>query len=267
MGKIVLAFLFCSIQSWAQYPEHYRYMISVQDPTTSTVNRDSFESIPYTIISLHTDLSEAQQIGSIFINVDWVKPYYSAWADFKDGVYSLNFWGGLARIPGMNDEGFALIACHELGHVLGQSPRIKISHFLWSSAEGQSDYFATGICLKRYFAFLNLLGKLKVPDIERKGYTSCRLQYDSEEDFLICLNTLSAIQSFAFLLKHLNPEFPLPSLETPSSKKVQETIYDSYPDNQCRVDTLYQGALCPKNIYPCGKGLGARPQCWFKSAN
>lgn len=265
--KAFLILTLMMVKAWAHdFPASYRYQILTTDKTSSTVTRNSFLSIPSLILLTHQSHIQKEKVN-VIINTDWEKPYFTAWAHHEGGnKFSLNFWGGLARIPGMNDEGFALTACHELGHVIGGTPKIKIKEFLWSSAEGQSDYFASGVCLKNYFTLLHKMNKLTTPDdIPGTSYTLCRTTYSNETDFLICLNISKAIEGFKNMLQHLQWYEETYDIETPSRRVVASTMYDSYPDPQCRIDTLFQGSLCPLNEFPCtGKRLGARPQCWFK---
>lgn len=248
------------------YPEHFRFQVLTTDSTSSTVNERSFNSIPSLVYALH--LKELQAQGrTVEIKTDWQKPYFTAWAHQESAThYSLNFWGGLARIPGMNDEGHALTACHELGHVIGGKPKIKIKQFLWSSAEGQSDYFATGVCLKRYFSYMYKLKKLSIPeDIPEVSFTLCRTTYEKEEDFLICLNSSKAINAFRKVLIHLGQYQKTIEIDTPSRQVVKATMFDSYPEEQCRIDTLFQGSLCSEKDFPCDKKqIGARPVCWYR---
>lgn len=250
-----LFLILASLPVWAQtYPETYRYQILTTDKTTSTVNKVSFVTIPNVIVALHfKDIQKAR--ASVVVNADWVKPYFTAWAhQEKENQYSLNFWGGLARIPGMNDEGMALTACHELGHVLGGTPKIKIKEFLWSSAEGQSDYYASAVCLKNYFKHVHQQKKLTIPSkLSETAFTLCRTTYSNETDFLVCLNTNKGIEAFANVLMHLSQYKEQLDIDTPSKNKVTHTMYDSYPETQCRIDTLVLGSLGQP-----------RPGCWYK---
>ena len=232
-----------------EYPDSYRYQVLTTDKTTSTVTQTSFTTIPHLIYALH--LSDLQKIkATARVTLDWEKPYFTAWANREsENNYTLNFWGGLARIPGMNDEAFAITACHELGHILGGAPRIKIKEFLWSSAEGQSDYYATSVCMKNYLK----TKKLTVPKtLSETAFTLCRTTYANETDFLICLNTNKGIEGFASMLEHLSQYKEVLDIATPSKKRVKVTTFDSYPDIQCRIDTLLQGSLGQK-----------RPSCWY----
>lgn len=246
------------------YPDYYRYQILVNDPTTSTVTAQSFTSIPRIILALHSKILKEQKVDA-FIMTDWEKPFFSAWAhEEKDKRFSLNFWGGLARIPGMNDEAFALVACHELGHLVGGNPRMNITQFKKMSSEGQSDFFAAGICMKNYLRLKNKEKKLKVPrKISNMGFTLCRTSFSDEEDFLICLHTQKAIMAFMDLLQHQSAAPLNLDIITPDPHLVKETLYDSYPSPQCRVDTLLMGSLCSIEDYPCNRTKSARPGCWF----
>ena len=235
------------------YPDTYRYQILVTDKTTSTVTQNSFLTIPNIVHAIH--IQDLQKIkAKVVVTTDWVKPYFTAWANReKENEYTLNFWGGFARIPGMNDEAFAITACHELGHVVGGTPRIKIKEFLWSSSEGQSDYYATSVCMKNYFKFVNRTKKLTIPkELSETAFTLCRTAYSNDLDFLICLNTNKGIEGFASMLEHLSQYKEELSIETPTKKQVKVTTFDSYPDTQCRIDTLFQGSLGQP-----------RPACWF----
>lgn len=262
---IVITFLVNGAFAQRNNPEHFRYQVLVTDFTTSTVTKESFQSIPSLIYALH--FSDLQKVGrTLEIKTDWEKPFFTAWAHQESSThYSLNFWGGLARIPGMNEEGQALIACHELGHVLGGEPRIKIKEFIWSSAEGQSDYFATGICLKRYFTLQHKIKKLTIPDdIPEVSFTLCRTSYSDELDFLVCLNSSKAINAFKNVLIHLGQYSESLGIDTPSRDHVRVTMFDSYPEKQCRIDTLFQGSLCSEKSFPCQKNqIGSRPACWY----
>lgn len=247
-------------------PEYFRYQILVTDKTSSSVTKSSFEFIPNLISHLYFEELKALNL-TVEIDTNWEKPFFSAWANPKNpSTYVLSFWGGLARIPGMTDHAHALTACHELGHVLGGKPKIKIEQFLWSSSEGQSDYFATGLCLKKYFSMLERLGRLKIPsNIPESLFTRCRMTYSEDLDFKICLNSMEATVAFSSMLNHLRAESEAADLESYSRDRVKTTLFDSYPSLQCRVDTLIQGALCSAKDFPCEKGIGSRPACWFIS--
>ena len=49
----------------------------------------------------------------------------------------------------LNLEQFLFIYCHELGHFIGGAPFKKNPGSTWASTEGQADYWATSVCLRR----------------------------------------------------------------------------------------------------------------------
>ncbi len=259
---IILLSMLSRLSFAHEMPEHSRYQILVTDPTTSTVTEESFKSIPTIIHSLNQANYHKENI-SVSLNLKWDVPYFSAWVkDEAPRKYSMNFWGGIARIPGMNDNAHALTACHEVGHLLGGEPRLTIPSFLWATSEGQSDYYATSVCLKSYFDLLEKMGKLEEPQVDQKLYTRCLTNYDETRDFLICLNIMEGIEGFSHLLHHLDSKKTKLDFNKKSAK-VKATILNSYPEPQCRIETLIAGNFCSPEEYPCLGKENARPQCWF----
>lgn len=238
------------------------YEIKVGAPTTSTVTEKSFNTIPHLINAQHINDFKKLKI-EVKVNLFWEKPWFTAWAEkHSDTKFSINFWGAVTRIPGMNDNGLALFACHEIGHIIGGSPRTTNKHFLWSSAEGQSDYFATSLCLKKYFTNLANLGKLGEPRISRQLYTRCATKYPQSKDMLICTNIMSAIEAMTIVFNYIEPDKEKINFSK-KSPAVKTTNSNSYPETQCRVETLLAGNFCSIKNYPCKEKDNARPQCWF----
>lgn len=107
MRILILMALIFSLNSLAhEAPAHSRYQILVTDPTTSTVTEESFAQIPSVIFSQNYQEFIANK-QSVKTNLEWKTPYFSAWVtDDAPGIYyTISIWGGLARIPGMNDKG------------------------------------------------------------------------------------------------------------------------------------------------------------------
>jgi hypothetical protein len=163
--------------------------------------------------------------------------------DVEGGDWVINSYGGLARFPGMTTEGYAAVACHELGHHMGGAPLYPSQD--WASDEGESDYWATKECMKAL------------------GYTQPEIT--------------SAYSVLAKVLADLGGE-STPTDETPDLAVKSQTDHE-HPAAQCRFDTYKAGFLCaargemsatdPKvNAcwdYPTAKtyGVTARPRCWF----
>lgn len=157
-------------------------------------------------------------------------------------------------------ESLRLTLCHEMGHLLGGVPH-RSPPSEWTgpldpngqsliSAEGQADYYATTECFKKIVSGEDHRSILQGKTIPFKVRDSCSAKWGSRsEDFWICQR--AALASFEFLT--MVKEFAI-SFDTPDPKRVEKTIINEYPARQCRLDTLFAGALSLE-----------RPGCWFKS--
>ena len=266
LGMITLNALASSYDYKKIGPSYYE--MKVGEPTTSTVTEKSFNSIPKLIHAQHSEDFVRNKI-KVNVNLFWDKPWFTAWAQkHSDKEFSINFWGGVTRIPGMNDNGLALFACHEVAHIIGGEPHSKIKNFHWASAEGQADYYATSICLKKYFNNKANLGRLSYPKVNQVLYKKCESKYSTTKDLLVCLNIMDAIEAQAKVYDYI----AITNLVTPYKKMnflekspaVDKTIYNSYPENQCRIETLIAGNFCSPLNYPCTAKDSARPKCWFR---
>ncbi len=191
----------------------------------------------------------------------------------KDWVIIL--YGGLARHELINDDSFALVICHELGHHLGGAPKRSS----WASSEGQSDYFATLKCFKRIFEEENnieIVNNMTIPQLVTQ---KCSNSYTLENDRALCKRAIMAGKKltdfFVSLKKHDKKKV---EISTPDLSTVKVTN-QSYPSEQCRLDTYLQGTLCSRSIEKkvsnsdetegtCNRienmDVGVRPLCWFK---
>ena len=179
--------------------------------------------------------------------------------------------GDYARKPGMTADALALLFCHEFGHLFGGAP---YRTFLASSSEGQSDYYSTLKCFKKYAKdddnkkIVFRMGKKITHDI----YKPCYTVYKNTPDLYVCLRgTVAAYQ----LIRAQNPNAKL-SLTDKSTHITDFNLTMDHPDPQCRLDTLIAGLLCnvkgelsnddyKKGTCVKGKGhpLGKRPLCMF----
>ena len=189
-----------------------------------------------------------------------------------------DFWvitvgGGLARKPLMTADGIAGVVCHELGHLLGGYP--KRVERPWSSVEGQSDYFATAKCLKRYFRGQDNRAVLAAMDIPDVVTNKCQNNFFDEESVFICQRSSMAGLAMALSLamsegwKWGRPKFEAP-VERPKYVSPEEWAELSH----CRLQIYFQGSLCNRpfdepfsdtdfRAGACMHGDGARPACWF----
>ncbi len=203
----------------------------------------------------------------------WTSEQVNAQAS-SDG--ELTFFGGLARYPGITKDAFALVNCHEIGHLIGGAPKFKGSKL---SAEAQADYFATLKCLRRLFAHDNnaaIVARARVP---AKLAALCKSAHPAREDNAICVRSGLAALSVGTLFANELVSLGAVSIDKTDPLKVTQTLHDYPATNQCRLDTMIQGALCEVThqesvsqrdevkgtCHPSlGHKVGTRPACWYK---
>ncbi len=220
--------------------------------------------------------------GNLIVVKNWQDGTVNAYAHREGKNWYVSMFGGLARHPDIDQDAFATVVCHELGHQIGGAPK-KVdpkAGSIWASNEGQADYFATLKCLRNLFKAdrnSEIVKKLKV---DPRLKSACQSQFHSEEEIAICIRTSVAGLKLGNFFKTLSGGKTAVSISTPD-KKIVAITYDSHPDSQCRVDTYFQGSLCDKslsedvsnsdeNIGTCtkrnGDNIGIRPRCWHKPA-
>jgi hypothetical protein len=185
---------------------------------------------------------------------------------------------GLINSARLTDDGFRITLCHELGHIYGGAPRRNIPYdwqgpiasdgYSFHSSEGQSDYYASSVCFKKLIAGQDHLAVLRNQTITNFLKTSC--SHLKAEQIQICYRSALAATNF---LTH-NVARPI-SIETSDQSISPYLLRDQYPSRQCRLDTFFAGARCPKEIpiladfiHPenndCKDPTFARPACWYK---
>lgn len=212
----------------------------------------------------------------LIIKTDWADETVNAYATREVESWNVYVPGGIARASGMTKDSLALIICHELGHHLGGAPRTFLYNG-WPSSEGQADYWATSKCLKRYYEELaheEISIDENIPD---KIIKDCSDVHKPFRDFKVCVRTMLASISFGHFLNELPGAKVKISIETPDTRMVKGTNTNDYPRPQCRLDTVYRGALCtiPSGVLTSDEDQktghcnddtkpGTRPRCWFK---
>lgn len=244
-----------------------RSIIHPTDPTTSKVTEEDFYQITNDTFSLYNHMS-GNDGKRIEIGIqEWETPYLSAWAHDNGTSLTVNYWGGYARINGTTKLSFALTACHEIGHIIGREPtHTRRSPQPMMSAEGQADYFSARECLKKYLDHFNIRHKITLdPKIASMCHETFKVIQSKEDRMLnqeLCYQVIQAGVDISHIFAHLS-RTSLPSPLTPSLQIVEETLFNSYPSIQCRLDTYISGAL---SIYPAdSQNTKERPSCWFKS--
>ncbi|MFY7993384.1 MAG: hypothetical protein ACOVP4_08850, partial [Bacteriovoracaceae bacterium] len=202
----------------------------------------------------------------------WDLPDPNARADYNnsDGQYVVEIYGGLLNLPHFSEGALVAIACHELGHIKGGT---KESRKIWddrmqplNTSEGFADYFASHICLKKYYEEQIFTEEPRIKRI----MNIC--QDDKKWD--LCINVLNA--SYDNLNSISNEPI---DLNIPSSNIASQTSYapQNHPKNDCRFDIMISGYLCDQSEQdvPCGFNKKGRyigkgdkrslpPQCFFR---
>lgn len=252
-----------------KYPVHNKELFK-------QLTENDLNEISDRLIKVYADFVKKNYNTKIVINKNWADDQISAYATRPvDGEFHITVSGGIVRAKGMTKDSLALVLCHELGHHLGGAPRTALYNG-WPSAEGQSDYFATAKCLKKYYLELKNEEVDITSNIPEKIIQDCNSSYPNFVDMKICVRSMLASLDFANFLNNL-PSTKVPvKLETPDTKVVKGNNINDYPRPQCRFDTLYSGALCTispeikTSVEDAGTGYcmdstraGTRPKCWF----
>lgn len=223
----------------------------------------------------------ASQGAELVINRKWTDGTVNAYAQQSGNKYMISMFGGLARHETITQDGFALVACHELGHHLGGAPK-KASYWgsSWASNEGQSDYYANLKCLRKVFSDPESKSFTAMSSGDELAIKNCQATFSDPDEANLCIRGAMAGKSVAFLFKALRNETVDPSFDTPDPNVVS-SIQDAHPATQCRMDTYLQGSLCTRpvdsalsNSDPAvgtctrsdGFATGYRPLCWYKPA-
>ncbi|MBA2405396.1 MAG: M48 family metalloprotease [Bdellovibrionales bacterium] len=209
----------------------------------------------------------------------WSSNTVNAYAEQSDKKIMVTIYGGLARHKAITKDGFTAVLCHELGHHFGGYP--KKSTNKWSSAEGQADYYASMKCLRRLWEKENnqlALGDQVIPAALKN---ECAQTYSDEKNQILCQRMGLAGRSVSLMIQDLDHDSIEPKFETPDPLVVRAMNY-LHPYAQCRLDTFFQGAICPvaesvefedddQTKGAChvklGDTRGLRPKCWFVSSH
>lgn len=249
--------------------------IEISDKTNDIELESVYKSTGSLIIELFQDQAKREN-GILKLNFDFNSSKVNAYADRdEDGIWKVTFLGGLLRHKKFTKNLFIGVLCHELGHHIGGDPK-KLQNS-WSSVEGQADYFAGNICLKK----IHDQGDIKV-SLKQEGRDfirkKCSTQFSTSKDVDDCIDSAIIFQevaAFSHLLRNSRRgnKYTKPDIRKRSKKIVSKTSED-HPDPQCRLDTFFEGALCNISFEQGGncpnsedKYVGARPSCWFKEVD
>lgn len=252
--------------------------ISVDAKATNGMDESTFNSVLDRVESIYAPIIKAEG-KNLSVSRKWEDGTVNAYAQQRGNTWSIAMFGGLARHETVTPDGFAMVACHELGHHLGGQPR-KQSWFgtAWASNEGQSDYFGSMKCLRKYMEVDDNVALMAGIEVPKHAVEKCENNFSNAEDIAMCKRSAMAGMSLAGLFRALrNLTAPL-AFDTPDTKVVASTNHN-HPEPQCRLDTYFAGAICDKDHYAdidendvnknvCVRANGytaeARPLCWYK---
>jgi hypothetical protein len=211
----------------------------------------------------------------LFVFGSWGSNTINAFAEKKPGKVFVTVFGGLARHKAITKDGLVAVLCHELGHHFGGYPKKSTNR--WSSAEGQADYYATMKCLRRFWEKADNAEAVKGLEVPPTLKSECEKSYKEISQRQLCERLGMAGKSVSLMIQDLDYETIEPKFDTPDPIAVR-TINYMHPYSQCRLDTFFQGSLCPASAsiefdnederqgscHPSmGDDRGNRPKCWF----
>ncbi|MBF0205562.1 MAG: M48 family metalloprotease [Oligoflexia bacterium] len=242
----------------------------------SNITEEVFNQIIDKIYEIYSPVVKSKG-GVLVIEKNWSDGTVNAYANRSGNTWSVAMFGGLARHEAVTPDGFALVICHELGHHLAGTPKVRNMFSRWASNEGQSDYFSTLKCLRQVMENDNneeIIAKLSVP-----AYVDdlCTKSFVDANEIAICKRSAMSGKSVGDLFVALSNGSKI-NFSTPDRSVVNRTN-DSHPASQCRLDTYLAGATCivdkkdelsdtNVNSGACtsinGHESGLRPTCWYK---
>jgi hypothetical protein len=241
----------------------------------NSISEIEFRSSIKSFETFFADWIDQEHNTELVVVGSWKSNTVNAFAERVDGKFYITIYGGLARHPAVTRDGFQAVLCHELGHHLGGYPKKSTNR--WSSAEGQADYYASMKCLRRLWAKEDNIAIMQTQTIPTHLKQECRTSFKSAAEQALCERMGMAGKSVALMIQDLDHDSIEPKFETPDTLVVRAMNY-MHPYAQCRLDTYFQGAICPVSEWiefddddetkgSChsrlGDKIGLRPRCWF----
>lgn len=272
---LVLLKISTSIACDGGFLPHNNYKIPINSILANDMTEEQFKSIIKQFEDFFGPKIDRELNQELIIFKSWKSNTVNAYAEKDKGKVMITLYGGLARHKAITPDGLTLVLCHELGHHFGGFPKKNTN--VWSSAEGQADYYSTMKCLRRIWAKADNAFALKdvlVPDHVK---LECAKTYVNDQEKILCQRMSMAGKSMALMIQDLDHDSIEPKFETPDELRVRATNI-MHPYAQCRLDTVFNGAICPvseaiefenddESTGACHEKLGdtrgTRPRCWF----
>ncbi len=181
----------------------------------------------------------------------------------KELKWVVNVWGENTGTPYKTGDTLSLWMCHEMGHLIGGFPFSREGYGglpndgrTAGSAEGQADYFATQVCLKKLWAPELAENRTFRGSVLPETKALCDRVYSSDADQNLCYRIVHASLD-------AQEDLLVSRAESPADHGIQDYLDDSkpaggslfpksnlyeYPSLACRLTTFIRGALCPKSF-------------------
>lgn len=226
-------------------------------PALAEMDRLSFEKINHLIIDTYAPVVAHKYHAILELKELWhdfggAFKVDSAQKPMGEPRFVITLTGQIPHNPHMNADGYAIVACHEIGHIVGGSPYQNRRLTMWSAVEGQADYYATNECMWHYVKRTKQENSPK--SVDDQSAALCQGFYGTNlEKFEGCLRIISGIIAFRDYFNSTTSYANPVSLWRYDPRVVKETL-NKYPSNQCRIDTMIAGLL---NI--------EKPKCWHRA--
>lgn len=223
--------------------------------TFADLLESEFNHVNHLIVSIHAPLvynhlNSKIRLIEVFDGFGGAFKVDSALKPVGESSFVVTLTGAVPQSAPMNMDGYAIVACHELGHILGGTPKQTSALAQWSSVEGQADYYATNQCMWHYVK--NLQSSDVIHDFDKESVARCDEVFgDDINKMLGCLRITSGILAMVDYFNQTISKDNNISLTSHDETKVTKTL-QKYPSPQCRVDTWLAGLYNQP-----------RPRCWF----
>jgi hypothetical protein len=269
----------CNLDGTSGIVEDNDLFIPVDSFRNAGLNEEQFNAVIEKIEQIYSPI--VVSLGAkLVVNRKWTDGTANANASRMGKKWNVNMYGGLARHETITEDGFALVLCHEVGHLVGGAPSIGTIFGKPMANEGQADYFAATKCLRKTFLNDDNSTIVSLMTVPATLSSACMKAFPNKAEQNICIRTGMAGASVADFFAAIK-KLPVAKFDTPDPAVVSST-FSSHPAHQCRLDTYFQGSLCEVSFNEdvdsekmkdevkgtCHPSLGftsgLRPLCWFK---
>lgn len=226
----------------------YQHAFAQESVNSESLNYSDFQSVEKDFQEVFSSKVNYLNNLNLVILKDEDSPKYLGGAQIIGDKFVITYGADLSvdQVPKITPNGFALLLCHELGHLFGGHPKkIYNGQVSWAASEGQADYFAASICLKKLYEHKLKVSLKAVFHQSFKSIINNTIKINAEAYF-------QAIAAIYDLYPGMQKFARRPTLEDSDLSVVDETNLN-YSSFQCRLDT-----------YKAGADNAPRPRCWFK---